>query len=238
MGSIRLRVAVIQNYSSAEQGGGRMIENISRLVRCSKPNAEIHVYAPIDGEPFPDLYGYGLVILTGGPFSLLQDEKPSWVTETLDFIRHASMHPAKPKLLGICWGHQAAALALGGSVEELKTGPCIGVETISLTSTGAAFFNAGSLNIHKNHRLAVVDAGPRLSRLAANYEILASEDGQIVTLQGHPELDAALSQLFVHADGLSCSLLPGLKGIHAPHDGEAIFASIMRWAISTSDEIS
>ncbi|EEQ35782.1 conserved hypothetical protein [Microsporum canis CBS 113480] len=217
MSSIRPRVAVIQNYSSAEQGGGRMIENISRLVRCSKPNAEIHVYAPIDGEPFPDLYGYGLVILTGGPFSLLQDEKPSWVTETLDFIRHASTHPAKPKLLGICWGHQAAALALGGSVEELKTGPC---------------------NIHKNHRLAVVDAGPRLSRLAANHEILTSEDGQIVTLQGHPELDAALSQLFVHADGLSCSLLPGLKGIHAPHDGEAIFASIMRWAISTSDEIS
>jgi GMP synthase-like glutamine amidotransferase len=120
------RVAILQNYSISENGGEHMIKNILKLVLDSKPNAEINVYAPIQGDAFPDLNSYDLIILTGGPFNLLEDEKPSWVIETLDFIKAATTDRAKPKLLGICWGQQAIALALGGSMGELKRGPCVG----------------------------------------------------------------------------------------------------------------
>ncbi|KAE8327492.1 class I glutamine amidotransferase-like protein [Aspergillus sergii] len=133
MSPTNFRVAILQNYPISAKGGELMIENISKLVLNSKPDVEIKVYAPIQGDAFPDLDNNDLIIFTGGPFNLLEDEKPSWVTETLDFIKAATTGRAKPKILGICWGQQAIALALGGSMGELKTGPCIGVETISLT---------------------------------------------------------------------------------------------------------
>lgn len=109
-----------------------MIENISRLIRQSKPNAEIIVHAPIQGDDFPDVHNHDLIVLTGGPFDLLEDEKPSWVTETLEYIRAATTDRAQPKLLGICWGQQAIVLALGGSLGKLKRGPCVGVSCIQI----------------------------------------------------------------------------------------------------------
>ncbi|PIG85940.1 hypothetical protein AARAC_004482 [Aspergillus arachidicola] len=228
------RVAILQNYPTSAQGGELMIENISKLVLNSKPDVEINVYAPIQGDAFPDLNDNDLIILTGGPFNLLEDEKPSWVSETLDFIKAATTNRAKPKLLGICWGHQAIALALGGSMGELKTGPCIGVETISLTACGATFFNYRSLDIHKHHKLAVIDIGPHLFCLGVNNEILLSKDNQVLTFQGHPELDAILSQLLMDTEDPSSSVPPelktGLNAIDSPHDGEVIFTTIMKWA--------
>ncbi|KAJ5900125.1 class I glutamine amidotransferase-like protein [Penicillium taxi] len=198
-----IHVAILQNFLISEKGGERMIENISKLVLCSNPNTKISVYAPIQGDAFPNQDDYDLIILTGGPFNLLEDEKPSWVNETLNFIK------------------------------SITTGR-IGVETIPLTSGGATFFNARSLDIHKNHLLVVDDIGPHLSCLALNNEILLSKDNQVLTFQGHPELDAILSQLFVDVNNPSYfdrnELKRVLKPIDAPHDGEIIFVSIMKWA--------
>ncbi|KAK7398258.1 Glutamine amidotransferase-like protein chry6 [Neonectria punicea] len=234
MSRTNFRVAILQNFVISETGGQPMIENISKLILLSKPNAEINIHAPIQGDAFPDLHTHDLIILTGGPFNLLEDEKPSWVTETLDYIKVATTHQAKPKLLGICWGQQAIVLALGGSLAKSKRGHCIGVETISLTPGGATFFNAGSLDIHKHHEIVVTDIGPHLSCLALNNEILLAEDNQVLTFQGHPELDADLSRLFVATDDPSHPVRPGLetgiKAINAPHDGEVIFATVMKWA--------
>lgn len=79
----------------------------------------------------------------------------------------------------------------------------------------------------------MTDIGPHLSCLALNNEILLSKDNRILTFQGHPELDAVLSQLFLELSGSSGSSRPdvaGMKAIDAPHDGEKIFEIVMRWA--------
>ncbi|KAF5026472.1 hypothetical protein F66182_1459 [Fusarium sp. NRRL 66182] len=226
------RVAILQNFLIQETGGMPMIERISELVLQSKPDAEIHVYAPIQGDALPDLDTQDLVILTGGPFNLLQHDKPSWVTETLDYIKLATTERSKPKVLGICWGQQAIALALGGSLRKSERGHCIGVENIALDSDGARFFNTEALNIHKNHEIIVTNIGPHLSCLAPNNEILISKDNRVLTFQGHPEMDARLAKLFVATDDPSSSLRPGreagLKPTDSPHDSELIFTAIMR----------
>jgi hypothetical protein len=80
----------------------------------------------------------------------------------------------------------------------------------------------------------VIDIGPHLSCLALNNEILLSKDNQVLAFQGHPELDAILSQSLVDIDEPSYSVRPevktAIKPIDAPHDGEVIFATIMKWA--------
>ncbi|KAM0487352.1 hypothetical protein ACHAP7_001864 [Fusarium lateritium] len=224
------RVAILQNFILEETGGRPMIDRISTLIHLSKPDAEITLQAPIQGDDFPDLNIHDLIILTGGPFNLLQEDKPSWVVGTLEFIKAAASGSAKPKILGICWGQQAIALALGGSLEKSKRGHCVGVEDITLNSDGDLFFKRKSLN----HEISVADIGPHLACLAPNNEILLSKDKRVLTFQGHPEMDADLSRLFVateHVTSVSrVELGAGLKPIDAPHDGEQIFATIMKWA--------
>ncbi|KAM0320644.1 hypothetical protein ACHAPQ_009868 [Fusarium lateritium] len=234
MANRKFRVAILQNFILEETGGRPMIDRISTLIHHSNPDAEITLHAPIQGDELPDINSHDLIIFTGGPFNLLSEDKPPWVTGTLEFIKAATAGPAKPKILGICWGQQAIALALGGSLEKSKRGHCVGVEDITLNSDGDLFFKRESLNIHKNHEISVADIGPHLACLAPNNEILLSKDKRVLTFQGHPEMDADLSRLFVATEDVTSvsrvELGAGLKPIDAPHDGEQIFATIMKWA--------
>ncbi|KAF4853491.1 Glutamine amidotransferase-like protein chyE [Colletotrichum siamense] len=254
------RVAILANFDPDEPGGSEMLSRITTLLRCSRTGAtEITVHAAIRGDAFPDPSEYDLVILTGGPFNLLkhteENERPEWVRRTLGWIQETvKIHEAsglsepgskkKAKLLGICWGHQAISLALGGrlgQVPQERGGQSIGVETVPLTSQGAAFFKTESLDIQKNHALVVTHPGPYLTPIASGSsssqnEVLLSHSPPILTFQGHPEMDAALARLFAGfatggaSDRADWIPSEGLKGIDDVHDGEAILKRVMAWA--------
>ncbi|RBR04645.1 uncharacterized protein FIESC28_11510 [Fusarium coffeatum] len=232
-GSFKFRVAILQNFILEETGGKPMIDRIIQLVRQSKPDAGITVYAAIQGDGLPDMESQDLIILTGGPFNLLENDRPKWVGETLRYIKTATTNRSSPKILGICWGQQAIALALGGALDKSPRGQCAGVEKIPILPQGTALFKTNSLNIHKNHEIVVTDIGPHLSPLAHNHEILMSKTGQVLTFQGHPEMDFSLSKMFLTLESsarLSRNLDHGLKSIDSPHDGEFIFKKVMQWA--------
>lgn len=120
-----LRVAILQNFMIEETGGRPMIERISQLILLSKPHAEITVYAPIQGDAFPKPDAQDLIILTGGPYDLMGGNNPRWVDDTLDFIKAIATSCSKPKVLGICWGQQAIALSLKGTLGKSKRGHCV-----------------------------------------------------------------------------------------------------------------
>ncbi|TQN63692.1 Glutamine amidotransferase-like protein chyE, partial [Colletotrichum shisoi] len=193
------------------------------------------IHAATRGDAFPDLSEYDLVILTGGSFNLLkhteENERPEWARRILGRIQETvkireanglsepGSKKKKAKLLGICWVHQAFALALGGRLGQVlqeRGGQLIGVETVPLTSQGAAFFKTESLNIQKNHALVVTHPGPYLTPVASgssssHNEVLLSYSPPIPTFQGHPEMEV-------------------LKGIDDVHDGEAILRRVVAWA--------
>lgn len=125
MTSQKFRVAILQNFILEETGGKAMIDRIIRLVRQSKPDAGITVYAAIQGDGLPDMESQDLIILTGGPFNLLENDRPKWVGETLGYIKTATTNRSSPKILGICWGQQAIALALGGALDKSPEGQCV-----------------------------------------------------------------------------------------------------------------
>ncbi|KAJ4007747.1 Glutamine amidotransferase-like protein chry6 [Fusarium irregulare] len=233
MTSQKFRVAILQNFILEETGGEPMMDRIIQLVRQSKPDAEIIIYAPIQGDGLPDMESQDLIILTGGPFNLLENDRPKWVSETLGYIKTATANRSSPKILGICWGQQAIALALGGTLGKSPRGHCAGVEKITILPQGTALFKTKSLNIHKNHEIVVTGIGPHLSPLAPNHEILVSTSGQVLTFQGHPEMDFSLSKMFLALQSparLGKELGHGLMPIDSPHDGEFIFEKVMQWA--------
>ena len=66
---------------------------------------------------FPDPTAYDAIVPMGAPWSVYDETTiGAWVLEELTFLRRA--HEAGVPVLGICFGGQALAAALGGSVER------------------------------------------------------------------------------------------------------------------------
>ncbi len=71
---------------------------------------------PNDAAPFPDLEPYDLLVPMGSIRSLTdKDAIGSWIHTEIDLVRAA--HDADMPVLGICFGNQIIADALGGAVE-------------------------------------------------------------------------------------------------------------------------
>lgn len=121
-----LKFAILQDFINSSAASADILESFRELIQGSCPGATINVFRPIEGEPFPELSSYDLVIFTGGKFNLLSTEKkPRWVEDTLHYIKTAAGQNYGPKLLGICWGHQAISYALGGTLKSRIAGPCV-----------------------------------------------------------------------------------------------------------------
>jgi GMP synthase-like glutamine amidotransferase len=70
---------------------------------------------------FPDPTGYDAIVPMGAPWSVYDEATIGpWIGAELDFLRAADA--AGVPVLGICFGGQALAAALGGGVERAATG--------------------------------------------------------------------------------------------------------------------
>ncbi len=97
-------------------------EQIALRLKTVRPDWRFETYRAYLGE-FPShndsCEGY---IFSGSPASVnIEDE---WINETLSFIRE--LHASKISMIGICFGHQAIAKALGGEVAHSKEGMSLG----------------------------------------------------------------------------------------------------------------
>jgi GMP synthase-like glutamine amidotransferase len=140
---------------------------------------------------FPDPLGYDAVVPLGAPWSVYDEATiGSWVGTELTFLRGA--HDAGVPVLGICFGGQALAAALGGAV-ELAREPELGWTTIEtdepdLVEPGPWF------QFHQD-RWRVPPGARELARtrLASQAFVL----GRSLGVQFHPELSPGILQSWV-----------------------------------------
>lgn len=148
---------------------------------------EIH---PAWRTPPPDPRRYAFVASLGSECSAADTD--NWVPAEIAMLREAVA--AEVPVLGLCFGGQALATALGGGIETLDT-PEIG--WIAVESTDPAIPVGPWLQYHFDGiRLA---PGARvLARSPAG--TAAFRHGRHLGLQFHPEADAALADLWVRTD--------------------------------------
>ena len=93
--------------------------------------------------------------------------------------------------------------------------------------------------LHKFHKRQVVSLAGGFTSLAADNEILVSEQGNILSFQSHPELTGEISQgLLDSDDGFyteHAGVNPGiiLKDRYNAHDGEVVWKKIIDWVVKS-----
>lgn len=143
-------------------------------------------------------------LITGSKHSVLDDR--IWVHELADFIRRC--YNQHIKMIGICFGHQLIAKALGGKVEVGEWG--IGADCYELTANLPYIqSDISAVNMATYHQDHVVQPPPNFEVLGkSNFcknAILYSPD-RALTTQAHPEMTLEYISLLCKRDNKKIDL--------------------------------
>jgi GMP synthase-like glutamine amidotransferase len=160
---------------------------------------------------FPEPTDYDVVVPMGAPWSVYDEATiGAWVLEELTFLRRA--HEAGVPILGICFGGQALASALGGSVvraAETEVGwRRVSTEDPELIEEGPWF--------EWHHDRWIAPAGARVIARTGLAE-QAFVIGRSLAVQFHPELTADMLEGWLGNGGRAYLEAHG-------HDADALLA--------------
>lgn len=144
-----------------------------------------------EGQPLPDPAELDAVLVTGSSAGVYDTHYP-WMEPLRAFIRAA--YATKTPMLGICFGHQIMADALGGDVRKSEKGWGLGRHVYEVRSRPPAI--GGELPefaIACSHQDQVIvapeDAEVFLSSEFTPNAGLAYRNGAALSLQPHPEFE-------------------------------------------------
>jgi len=209
---------------------GEYPDMFSRLLMAVDPDAEFVTYEVMNGEYPADIDEVDGYLITGSKLSVYDDV--DWINTLKNFVR--KLHGAKKKLIGICFGHQLVAEALGGKTRQANQGWCVGVHKAKLTVDAESYGPvAAEFQILSNHKDQVekMPVGAKLLASTAACPIAMTQLGEhILTFQGHPEFDKgyALGLLNMRREILGESVyLSAVDTLHQDTDN----SQVARWVL-------
>lgn len=154
------------------------------------------------GTELPPVEDFDAVVVGGSYHNV--DEGHDWQLRTMEWLR--SWRDTGRPMLGICGGHQMAAVLLGGRVTRMAVGPWALTAPVRLTDDGRRHYLfeglPGEVQVHLGHY-------DHVEELPAGATVLAMRDGVVqaldfgggwLGLQFHPEISGPT---MVHAwDGV------------------------------------
>ena len=166
-----------------------------QLISAADPDLQYETVSVITGEALPDAATLDAVLITGSPAGVY-DSDP-WIAPLMQFIRDAA--EAGVPQVGICFGHQVMAEALGGKVIKSPKGWGIGRHTYEMKACPDWIGEAcpKSISVPVSHQDQVVALPPGASVLAASeftpYAAIDYGAVPAMSFQCHPEFNADYS---------------------------------------------
>jgi GMP synthase-like glutamine amidotransferase len=200
----------------------RDAEKFAALIAGVRPGWQVQAFdLPQEGCP-ADLAGFDGVLIGGSPASVNEDH--DWVAPLMELIRQGAT--AGVPMLGLCFGHQAIARALGGTVGLNPGGWVLG--TAETTIVRPAPWMAGDaapmvLAAAHTEQVTALPPGAEVVGQSAGCEVAMYRVGdRIFACQHHPEMTPDFIAALVEElapdlpDGVAqaarASLVRGLQG--------------------------
>lgn len=178
---------------------------------------ELDVRRPYAGEALPaDLSGHDGLLVLGGQMGCRDDEVAPWLPAVRDLISTAAK--GGTPALGICLGHQLAAVALGGKVGRNPGGRTIGVLTVGSTdqlAVDAVLAASAGAPVPQWNDDIVTRLPEGAIALADNQRgdlLVARLAPTVWGVQGHPEADLDIVTAWAASDADA----PEVEGIDVP----------------------
>ena len=172
----------------------------------------------------PDAAAHHAYLITGSPAGVY-DPLP-WIAPLQDFIRNAG----NAKMVGICFGHQVMAEALGGHVEKSDKGWGAGLHHYRIVRDEPWMDGAAEIAAPASHQDQVVIQPPNTAIVAASpftqFAALAWTDRPAISFQFHPEFSPAFAKALIEQ---RYDIVPDPDAAIASLDGPNDNARVGQW---------
>jgi len=168
-----------ESYGSFPDMFQRMIGDADSSIRFDIVNA-------IDGSPLPDPKTLDAILITGSAAGVY--DALDWITPLEEFVRAAHAHNIP--MVGVCFGHQLIAQALGGTVRKSEKGWEIGRHVYDI-APGNGVIEGERIALACSHQDQVIEP-PRGARTILFSDFTAHAGllyagGTTLSVQPHPE---------------------------------------------------
>lgn len=176
----------------------------------------------------PDPSGHDAILITGSPAGVY--EPLSWIEPLMDFIRGAS----DKKMIGVCFGHQVMAQALGGNVIKSPKGWAAGLNRYEVVRPQPWTNGERRIAIPASHQDQVVVQPPNTTVVAASdftpLAALAWDHRPAISFQFHPEFAPAYAKALIEKryDRVN-EPDAAIASLDAPNDNELVAGWIRRF---------
>jgi GMP synthase-like glutamine amidotransferase len=158
------------------------------------PDFQLAPFFVVDGVFPKRVSDYDAYLCTGSRASVY--DKEEWIGQLKLFVRE--IKKANKKFVGVCFGHQMLAEALGGMVEKSNKGWCVGVHTFEIIEKASWMVPAqDELNLLMMCQDQVVrlPEGAKVLGLGAKCDIGIFTVGEhMLGIQAHPEFSKEYDQ--------------------------------------------
>ena len=229
-----MKIGILQcdDVKRSLQGAyGNYPQMFSELLLELLPECELPVYRVLDGQLPDDVNDCDAWLITGSKFGV-NDDLP-WIEALCEFVR--TLWEQKVPLIGVCFGHQLMARALGGTVRQSEKGWGVGMsfnQVIERKPWMQPFQE--HLDLLVSHQDQVVILPPQAEVLASSefcpYYLIQYGDC-FLSVQGHPEFCKDYCRDLMTMRELTLPP-PRLRAGMASLSAEADSALMMRWIVS------
>jgi GMP synthase-like glutamine amidotransferase len=197
--------------------------------RLLGPGFAVEAYDVQAGE-LPDAGAHDAYLITGSPAGVY-DPLP-WIDPLMQFIRSVD----GAKMVGVCFGHQVMAEALGGRVEKSDKGWGAGLHRYTVVRDERWIDTAGTIAIPASHQDQVIVQPPSTNVVAASdftpFASLAWTDRPAISFQFHPEFSADFAKALIEK---RYDVVPNpdaaIESLDAPNDNQVVGGWIRNFLI-------
>ncbi|NOJ45677.1 type 1 glutamine amidotransferase [Bradyrhizobium archetypum] len=185
---------------------GSYPQMFERMIGAADTTVTFNTVSIPAGEPLPDVERLEAILITGSSAGVYDGLE--WIAPLEQFVR--AVHENKVPIVGVCFGHQLIAQALGGSVRKSEKGWGIGRHVYTVMP-GNGLIEGTHIALACSHQDQVIAPPPGATTILSSdftpYAGLLYAGGSTFSVQPHPEFSVGFA--------LACCEIAHAKG-HAP----------------------